>query len=149
VRVESSRDVYNQGKAALGWLLMLTGAALVIFGIAAVVLMEKYFITRLSHLTSRLLQIGEAHDLSARIEDMTEDEVGQLAGAINSMLTDLSSAQKKEVEFSQSEKLSAEQLQQRVREIERMNEMMGGREQKMNEMKETIRQLEARLAQKK
>ena len=147
LRVDTPRQVYNQGKFVLLGLTILIGFALLVFGFFTFFLMEKYVVARLSRLSGSVRKIGENRDLSARVEEGSRDEVGTLATAINTMLSDLSMAQTKESEFVKSEKESADKLKEHTQEIERLNEIMSGREQKMAEMRNTIQNLKKQLGE--
>ena len=147
LRVDTPREVYNQGKLVLLGLTALIGLALLVFGFFTVFFMEKYVIARLSRLSSQVRRIGETHDLSARVEANHKDEVGTLAQTINAMLSDLSVVQEKEANFAKSEKDAVEKIEQHLKEIERLNEMMSGREQKMVEMRDIIKNLKKKLGE--
>lgn len=141
VRVERDREIYNQGRATLAWFMITASFSLFLLILAMTLLLNKYIVWRLERLNRELVAIGERKDLSGRVTESNNDEVGNLAKTINTMLSDLNSAQANQEKLRQLEKESAEKLKDRLQEIERINKMMLGREMKMVELKETIKKL--------
>jgi sensor domain CHASE-containing protein/signal transduction histidine kinase len=92
LRVERPRDLYQEGKRnfyllalvlTVGWLLLIAVITLV----AQVVVLSP-----LQNLTQQVHQVGQTSDLSTRVSAPRQDEIGQLAGGINTMLGNLERA---------------------------------------------------------
>lgn len=146
-RVDRTRDIYNSGKSTLTLLALFTSAALVIFGLIMILLLRKKVIERLEWLTEEVKAVGTGHNLSARIQNDITDEVGTVVVAINNMLNELSVFQQKDYQMNKLQSESAEKLKERLNEIQHLNDLMTGRELKMIELKDTVRDLKSRLGE--
>lgn len=98
MRVDIPRAIYRQGKASIRYFIFsLLGVGL-LFGVATLVLLEKFVLDRLSALSQAVSTIGKKGDLSVRIAVTAEDELSTLANEINGMLIALESVQKQQQE---------------------------------------------------
>jgi len=89
LKTSITRDFYKNGKASLGYfLLMLLGAGL-LFGAMMLTLLEHTILSRLSKLSADVSNIGLGGDLSARVSSAGDDEISSLARAVNGMMSDL------------------------------------------------------------
>lgn len=147
LRIIRPRDIFNSGRSTLLVFIEITAIMIIGLGTVIVFLLNKTVIARLVRLTREVLDIGSRKDAAGRVDDPVKDEVGMLADAINSMLSDLTSAEGREHEARKLEAESTGKLKERIEEIERMNSLMTGRELKMIELKETIRKLRERLGE--
>jgi twitching motility protein PilJ len=93
LRIIEPRDIYAQGQASSIYLLLallLTGA---IFSGAIILLLEKYILSRLSHLSDSVSRIGERGISHERIALSGGDELSNLANTFNFVLDQLQSSQ--------------------------------------------------------
>lgn len=97
-RVDLPRAIYRQGKASIRYFIFSLLAVGLLFGVATLVLLEKFVLARLSALSQAVSTIGKKGDLSARIAVTAEDELSTLANEINGMLIALESVQKQQQE---------------------------------------------------
>jgi PAS domain S-box-containing protein len=100
LRVESPRDIYQQGKQGLGYLvgaLLTVGLA---FGIAIQLLLEKSVLLPLARFSATVRDIGASGNLSKRLLTDGRDELSRLGNAINQLLLTL---QQSQLQLSHSE----------------------------------------------
>ncbi len=84
-----------------------------------------------------------------RVEVTTKDEIGYLANAFNSMGTELKSSYKElKKEITERKKLG-EELKKKMHKLERFHGVVVGRELKMKELKNRIKELEEQLKERK
>jgi hypothetical protein len=108
LRIDSPRDIYQQGQATIAYLLLAIMASAVIFGAVAILLMERVVISRLVGLSKSVASIGKAGHPSGRVSVTGKDELTALGDKINEMLAALESAQKKLGESEKRYRLLAE-----------------------------------------
>lgn len=136
------RTIYSQGKALLNGVLIGLIVLSICFGLFIIWMLEHYVVSRMTKLSDKVLEIGHTQDLSTRMPNEYHDEVGTLTDAINKMLSDLQAAHERAEEMSAREKEATQKLQERLNEIEHMNQLMIGRELKMAELKQTIKKIQ-------
>jgi len=93
LRTQAAYEIYQQGHATVRYLLvvrLLTGLA---FGGVVILLMERWVLSRLARLSSRVAKIAASGDPSARVSLSGSDELSGLAHAINAMLAALDRSQ--------------------------------------------------------
>jgi signal transduction histidine kinase len=85
-RVDSPRDVYQQGQLSINYftLTFLTMAA--IFGLALFLTLEKSVLSKVDKMTSEVRDIGKGEGSQGRLSWKRTDELSILAGAIDSMM---------------------------------------------------------------
>ena len=111
LRAEMPRDIYRQGLASTRYYLAsLLGLGL-LFVVVTWVSLARLVLSRLVRLSSDVSRIGQSNDLSARVAMSGDDELSDLASAINDMLQALERSQG---ELQENE----EQLKQRLLEQE-------------------------------
>ena len=89
LEVTMARDVYREGRQALGYLLgslLLVGG---VFGVLTVVLLERLVLRRLARLSEAVSEVGKSTDLTLRVSTPGTDELSDLGASINGMLEDL------------------------------------------------------------
>ncbi|MFO8040467.1 MAG: adenylate/guanylate cyclase domain-containing protein [Sodalinema sp.] len=89
LEVTMPRDVYREGRQALGYLLgslLLVGG---VFGVLTVILLERLVLRRLARLSEAVSEIGKSSDLTLRVSTPGTDELSDLGASINGMLEDL------------------------------------------------------------
>ncbi|HAU32119.1 MAG: Putative PAS/PAC sensor protein [Desulfotomaculum sp. 46_296] len=93
LRVDQPREIYMQGKASMFYFILCFLASGLILGSIILLLVEKMVLSRLEKLSNSAQSIERSTDSSARIELDGKDELTNLAGAINNMLTALEHSQ--------------------------------------------------------
>jgi signal transduction histidine kinase/sensor domain CHASE-containing protein len=111
LRANMSREIYRQGLASTRYYLGSLLALGLVFLVVTWVTLERLILSRLARLSNEVSGIGASSDLSTRVSVSGDDELADLAGAINNMLGALERSQD---ELRESE----EALKQRVTEQE-------------------------------
>jgi serine phosphatase RsbU (regulator of sigma subunit)/sensor domain CHASE-containing protein len=109
VRIETERAVYAQGQRSLQYLVIALTIAGIAFGVAIILLLERFVLSRLAKVSKGVAHVGQSGNLSERLNVPGNDELGKLSTSINTMLADLEAAQNKVREAEQAE-------QQRIKE---------------------------------
>ena len=92
LEIQMTRDIYKQGERSVSYfMLSLLGAGL-IFGLVALLILERPLLARLTSLNSDVARIGATGDLSRRVPISGKDELSSLSRSINSMLARLEAA---------------------------------------------------------
>ncbi len=138
LRVDKARDVYQQGRSSFSFYMVATSVLLVLFGFILVLLLELFVVSRFTKLEKEVRKIGEKNDLSIRIKQGAEDEIGELASSINGMLDKIVEAEKAKDESNEKVRAIGEELKDRLVEAEKMNKLMINRELRMVELKEEL-----------
>lgn len=89
LRADMVRDIYKQGQNTVNYLVLSLLAASIVFSISIMLLLEKVILSRLSHLTAGVTNIGAGKAASTRVAIEGDDELAMLAGSINSMLAEI------------------------------------------------------------
>lgn len=93
VQVEIPRDIYQQGRTNLAYLL----ASLLVLGVVfvglVIVLLERLVLARVANLSTAVTAIGASGDLAKRVPVTGQDELSSLAENINGMLQALTNSQ--------------------------------------------------------
>ena len=89
LRVENPRVVFDQGRALLLYLLGAMLLVSVAFTFLSGFLQEKLVLSRLIGLSKSVGEIGAGQRISERVKMEGHDEISNLAGSINQMLTSL------------------------------------------------------------
>ena len=89
LRVDMPRDIYQQGKDAIAHLILVIVMVGVVCGVVAMWIVEKQALSRLTHLSKSVSDIGASSDLSTRVSLAGTDELSSLADKINGMLAAL------------------------------------------------------------
>ena len=93
LRVDAPRRIYQQGQVSVSYFvlaLVLVGA---MFGGGVLWLLEREVLSRLARLSSRVTEIGQHSDPSARVIVSGSDELSRLGDSINQMLGALEKSQ--------------------------------------------------------
>jgi two-component system, NtrC family, sensor kinase len=94
LKVDIPRSIYKQGKQTLYYYIISLLAIGVMFTILIALLLEKIVLSPVSRLSSEVGEIGKSDDSPKRLSISGTDELGRLAGDINSMLEQLSEARR-------------------------------------------------------
>ncbi|MFP4345989.1 MAG: CHASE4 domain-containing protein [Anaerolineales bacterium] len=89
VEVQTSRDIYRQGRQTLSYVLISIALSGLIFGAVSIFLLENNILTRITGLSRSVSEIATRGDLSERVTDQGGDELGRLTDDINEMLAAL------------------------------------------------------------
>jgi len=108
MRVDMARDIFNQGRMGMQYLLISLIVLGLVFGVLTLWLLDKLIISRLSRLNSDVTGISTTKELSARVGDEGGDELSSLAGSINKMLEALESSEKEQRRAEEERKKSEE-----------------------------------------
>jgi len=116
IRAELPRDISMTGLRAM----RSAHGSIAVLGLlqllAALLLIERTVLARLTNLERFVRQVGITADASSRLSKMGGDELGQLAHNINAMLESLEKAQAELRDTEAQLRQSQEVLEQRVRE---------------------------------
>ncbi|MFZ2456875.1 MAG: PAS domain S-box protein [Candidatus Altiarchaeia archaeon] len=93
-RTESPRTVYPVGKATTRDLLVLVLLSSVFSWLVMLFFFDRTVLFRLSKIVGGVMKIGETGNLETRISDKGKDELNDLAGAINTMLSRINDSEK-------------------------------------------------------
>lgn len=86
VRVDTPRDIYNQGKKSANYLLLALVIIGLVFGTMALFPIEEHILSRLTRMGTAISRITASGDLSQRIPVEGKDELSQLEAGINHMI---------------------------------------------------------------
>ncbi|HZD57766.1 MAG TPA: HD domain-containing phosphohydrolase [Anaerolineales bacterium] len=86
LRVELPREIYQQGLHALAYFMSLLVAVGLVFGLLALLLLEKVVLSRVANLNASVHRQSLAGDLSERLVVTGDDELSNLGDEINRML---------------------------------------------------------------
>lgn len=120
----------------------------ILLGVALSIYITRNVTAQITQLRDGARKIG-AGDLKITLDASSGDEIGELAGAFNSMAENLrkSTISIKELDVAVAKK--TKELALKNEEHERFNRLSVGRELKMIELKKKISELEAQIAGKK
>lgn len=86
LRVDLHRDIYQQGKVSLHYLMVWLVIAGIVFCVMTLWFLEKLVLARLVSLSDQVSGIGTSRDLTKRVSVTGEDEVSTVAKSVNAML---------------------------------------------------------------
>ena len=87
LRVDAPRTIYRQGLSRLHHFVLVLFAAGLVFGAAMLLILEKMLLARLARLNASVQEIGASGQLSLRVPVSGNDELSDLATAVNEMLS--------------------------------------------------------------
>ena len=96
LRIDAPRDIYQQGKQGLHYLLVSLLAVGLVFGIVTLLLLEKLVLSPLARFNTDVRRIRSRGDLSQRLLTSGRDDVDELSRlgtAINQLLATLQQSQ--------------------------------------------------------
>lgn len=135
LKIETPRDIYNQGRFAFYTFAITSSVLIVLFGAILIMLLDHQVIARFIRLSERVKEMGEKDDLSLRVDDDTHDEIGMLASSINSMIDKIAASKDAEKKSSEAAYGASEELKRHFEEVEQINKLMVDRELRMAELK--------------
>ena len=86
LRVDASRDIYEQGQIIIAYLVLTIVVVGLVVGAVVMLLLEKQVLSRLAHLNKGVSSIATSGDLSTRVSMTGADELSNLASTINGMM---------------------------------------------------------------
>jgi len=86
LKVDAPRDIYHQGQSTIFYLILTIIGVSLAFGLVTLLLLEKQVLSRLSHLSRSVSDIGTSGKISARVLAPGTDELSKLGATINGML---------------------------------------------------------------
>ena len=152
VYMKTDRESESLGR--LNRILFLSSLGFVgaVICVIVLTLINKLVLNRLHLLSSVVRGVSNSSKLDSRIAVSGDDELSDLGRDLNNMFASLQKAQaflatKDELEAKVTERTeelakSKKILEEKLMELEKLNKLMIGREMKMAELKEKIRQLE-------
>ncbi|MEY2672085.1 MAG: hypothetical protein RL687_502 [Candidatus Parcubacteria bacterium] len=138
LKVETPRSSFNEGKDNLNSFVLISIVSVLLFGIFIYLFIEMFFIYRFSRLSNEVYDISQNKDFNKRVTESRKDGIGSVAVAINEMLKIITSVLKKEEESRDKMIDSEKKLKDKVQELEKINQLMVGRELQMLELKKEI-----------
>ncbi len=96
VRIETPREIYNQGQTTFTTFLIIAVGAILILGLGILILFDRVLLARFTLLSKEVGKIGEMQDFSMRVKEDVHDEIGALAGTFNHFLEKLALSQEAE-----------------------------------------------------
>lgn len=138
MKVESSREIYQQGLITLKSFQFISISAILLFGICIYLFIDVLFIFRFSKLNKEVQNIGDKKDFKIRVTEGRQDDIGFLARNINETLDKLSSVQTLEDNHHKELEITELKMRDKLLELEKMNNLMVGRELQMLELKKEI-----------
>ncbi|MBU0611973.1 PAS domain S-box protein [Patescibacteria group bacterium] len=144
-KVNSDRPVYAQGLKSSNFFIFIMFLFSLLFGIIIVFFLEKFIISRILKLNLEVLKIKKIGDLSEKIKENKDDEIGELAVSINNMFSELFLSRKKEMEVFNMQKEVVQKEAKRIKEIEAVNIMLEKSKTAMLNVLEDQNELEENL----
>src|SRR4030042_4884332 len=95
LRIDLPRDNYAQGLTGVVYFFFALAAVGAIFAVVTMLLLEKFVLSRLSRLNKDVQSIGKKPDFVARVSVAGKDELSDLGGEINKMLSRLAHTEEK------------------------------------------------------
>ena len=130
LRADMPRDIYQRGRTNIAYLILaIVGVGLVV-GVVAMLIIEKWVLSRLTRLSKSVSNIGESGDLSTRVSMGGRDEVSKLADTIDVMTETLEQSsktlRKKNVQLEEATQAKSEFLAHMSHELRTpLNVIMG------------------------
>jgi class 3 adenylate cyclase/sensor domain CHASE-containing protein len=89
LEITVKRDIYQQGRLSLFYLMTALILVTIIFTVLALILLDKIILYRLFQLAYDVEKIRDNQNLALRVNFTGDDELSYLGGQINQMLTEL------------------------------------------------------------
>jgi class 3 adenylate cyclase/sensor domain CHASE-containing protein len=89
LEITAKRDIYQQGRISLLYLMTALILVTIIFTVLALILLDKIILYRLFQLAYDVEKIRDNQNLALRVNFSGDDELSYLAGQINQMLSEL------------------------------------------------------------
>ena len=147
-KISTPRQMYIQSQNSMYVFIVTTTICIILVGIFLILLLQKIVITRLLKIGKEVEKISTTNDLSSRLDNENIDEIGRLVFAINNMLEIIESSKKIEKDAVAKMKEAEIALGAHTADVEKLNQLMLGRELKMVELKKEVEELKIKLGEK-
>ncbi len=121
MRIVTSRDVYYAGQAALNHIFLSLLVIGLVFGEAAIILLDRMVISRTTRLSMSVTRIRTSGNLAERMVESGRDEINHLAHEINLMLDAL---QRSQNELHETQQDLERRVAQRTAELSQLAEQL-------------------------
>ena len=101
LRADMSRDIYMYGQASFFNLVLSLLVTSLVCGVMFALLLESMVLSRLTELSTQVKSVGKSGDLSMRVSMEGNDELSDLSGETNKMLSALEKSQSKIRRYSE------------------------------------------------
>lgn len=118
IKLTIPRDIFVEGTNTANIFLIFLLIATFIFGLVIYMFIEFTLIRRMYKINDEIFSISNTVDVFRRLKVGIHDEIGQIETSINTMLDRLFSAQSKERESIEKEKIATEQLKEQMTELQ-------------------------------
>lgn len=142
IEMKTMRHIYLQGKNTVFLFSVISGCAILLFGIIVLIFLELMLLQRFSRLSTEVRKISINNLADTHVHVQGNDEIGTLAKNVNDLLHEVSRAQQDEVKARALEKEVTKKLEKSLKETQEMNKLMVGRELKMVELKKKLSEVE-------
>ncbi len=151
-RTDELQEIINKQEETTSWITKLSlfsGAAVFIIGFFLSYLLSRSITRSITKLRDAARKISEGK-LNTKIEIKSKDEIGQLASVFNEMAAKLkeSYSDLEQKVFGRTKELEATKkvLEENLKDLKQMNNLMIGRELKMVELKKEIEELKKKTS---
>ena len=151
-RTDELQAIINKQEETTSWITKLSlfsGAAVFIIGFFLSYLLSRSITRSITKLRDAARKISEGK-LNTKIEIKSKDEIGQLASVFNEMAAKLkeSYSDLEQKVFGRTKELEATKkvLEENLKDLKQMNNLMIGRELKMVELKKEIEELKKKTS---
>ena len=93
LQVNSPRNIYQQERESLVYFILALLVICLLFGAAALFIIEKNIVSRIDYLSNKVSQIGSSGDISLRLDLPGKDELANLANEINKTFEELNQSE--------------------------------------------------------
>ncbi|MFC1905061.1 CHASE4 domain-containing protein [Chloroflexota bacterium] len=99
MKAEMNRDIYQHSRNVINWWLLSMVAVGLMFSLLIMLMLHRWFLSRLSRVEADVHRVTSSADPSARITVTSKDELGRLSSSINNMLVRIEETYKREQEL--------------------------------------------------
>jgi signal transduction histidine kinase len=115
LQVDQPRDVYAQGLVTVRYFLIAGLVVALAFAGIVFVVLDRWVLRRLAHLSSNVGQIAARGDFARRVSGDGKDEMAALAGSVNELLRAIETTQD-QLKHDGAQRLQAEEEKRRLQE---------------------------------
>ncbi len=119
-RVDKPRDIFMQGQASIQYFILSLSASFIVVGVVALLILERFILSRLASLSDTVGKIGAEGNFSMRVSMGGSDEISSLATDINWMLSALEKIQTELIQYANQLEEMVEEKSKELLEAEQM-----------------------------